>query len=118
MRACTLLDSFRYALAGLVYAMRTQRNMRIHCLAAVVVLALGYILNFSHVEFAILALTVSLVLMAELMNTAIEVTIDLITQEYHPLAKTAKNVAAGAVLVMALGAVMVGFFLFFNKLFY
>lgn len=99
-----------------MHAIRTQRNMRIHCLATIVVLALGYILQFSPVELAILTLTVSLVLVAELINTAIETTVDLITPEYHPLAKTAKNVAAGAVLVMALGAVMVGVFLFFNRL--
>ena len=115
MRARTLLDSFNYALAGFVHALSTQRNMVIHCLAAVLVLFLGYYFHLSTVELAVLVLTVGLVISAEMMNTALEVVVDLITEEYHPLAKTAKNVAAGSVLMTALAAVIVGFLLFFDK---
>jgi len=116
MRARTVWDSFRYALAGLVYALNTQRNMRIHCLMAILVALLGYALRLPPLELAILALTVGMVLMAEMFNTALEVAVDLVTQEYHPLAKTAKNVAAGSVLVTAVIAVVVGFLLFFDKI--
>ena len=106
MRARTLLESFNYALAGFFYAIKTQRNMRIHCLMAVLVFLFGYVLHLSPVELAVLVLTVGLVIMAEMINTALEVVVDLITREYHPLAKTAKNVAAG------------GFLLFFDKIAY
>ncbi|NMB45197.1 MAG: phosphatase PAP2 family protein [Firmicutes bacterium] len=116
MRARTLLESFNYALAGWFYAIRTQRNMRIHCLTAVLVFLLGYVLHLSSVELAVLILTAGLVIMAEMLNTAIEVVVDLITQEYHPLAKIAKNVAAGSVLVTALAAMAIGFLLFFDKI--
>ncbi|NLA58604.1 MAG: phosphatase PAP2 family protein [Firmicutes bacterium] len=115
MRARTLLDSFNYALAGFIHALKTQRNMVIHCLAAVLVLFLGYYLQFSTVELAVLVLTVGLVIAAEMFNTVLEVVVDLITEEYHPLAKTAKNVAAGSVLMTAVAAVVVGFLLFFDK---
>jgi diacylglycerol kinase (ATP) len=116
MRARTLLESFNYALAGFFYAISTQRNMRIHCLMAVLALILGYVMGLSAVELAILTLTVGMVIMAEMINTALEVVVDLVTQEYHPLAKTAKNVAAGSVLVTALVATVVGFLLFFDKI--
>lgn len=118
MRARTLLESFNYALAGFFYAIKTQRNMRIHCLMAVLVFLFGYVLHLSPVELAVLVLTVGLVIMAEMINTALEVVVDLITREYHPLAKTAKNVAAGSVLVTALVAVVIGFLLFFDKIAY
>jgi diacylglycerol kinase (ATP) len=115
MRARTLLESFNYALAGFFYAVSTQRNMRIHCLMAVLAFLLGYVMHLTSAELAVLVLTVGLVLMAEMVNTAIEVVVDLVTQEYHPLAKTAKNVAAGSVLVTALVAIVIGFLLFFDK---
>ncbi len=115
MRARTLLDSFNYALAGFVHALSTQRNMVIHCLTAVAVLVLGYYFQLPTGELAVLVVTVGLVISAEMINTALEVVVDLITEEYHPLAKTAKNVAAGSVLLTALAATIVGFLLFFDK---
>ena len=116
MRARTLLESFNYALAGFFYAIKTQRNMRIHYLMGVLVFLLGYVLDLSSVELTVLVLTIGLVIIAEMINTAIEVVVDLVTQEYHPLAKTAKNVAAGSVLVAAMVAVVIGFLLFFDKI--
>lgn len=94
---------------------RTQPNMRIHILATLVVLAGAILLGVSRVELAILLLTIALVLVAEMINTAIESTVDLITQEYHEKAKVAKHVAAGAVLLAAVGAVFVGYLIFFDR---
>ena len=116
MRARTLLESFNYALAGFFYAVSTQRNMRIHCCMAVLAFLLGYVMHLTSVELAILALTVGLVIIAEMINTALEVVVDLVTQEYQPLAKTAKNVSAGSVLVTAFVAIVIGFLLFFDKI--
>jgi len=104
----SLLQSFRYAFAGLWYALRTQRNARIHLLAAVAVTAMGLWLRLDAVRWAVLVLTISLVFFAEMVNTVVEAIVDLVTPEYHPLAKVAKDVSAGAVLVTAMAAVVVG----------
>jgi diacylglycerol kinase (ATP) len=112
MRARNLRESLRYALAGVRYAFVTQRNMRIHLAAAVAVMAAGCALGLSTVELAVLTLTVSVVLTAELVNTSIETVVDLVTQRPNELARVAKNVAAGAVLVCAIGSVIVGMLLF------
>ena len=89
--------------------------MRIHYFVALVVLLMGFVVRLTKVELAVLFFTVSLVISMELVNTAIESAIDLITDKYHPLAKIAKNVAAGAVLVSSINAVAVGYVLFFDK---
>lgn len=107
-RANTLWRSFYYAFAGIGYCLRTQRNFRIHTLATVVVAVLGALLGLSGVEWAVLALTVTMVLAAEMVNTVVEAAVDLASPGLHPLAKVAKDVAAGAVLVTAMGAVVVG----------
>jgi diacylglycerol kinase len=107
-RHSTLLESFRFAFAGLGNTLRTQRNARIHVSIAVVVLVLGAVLGLEAIEWAVIALTVGFVFVAELFNTVVEAVVDLVTEEYHPLAKQAKDVAAGAVLVSALAAVAVG----------
>lgn len=116
MKSRSLVESFDNALAGVIHALRTQRNFRIHCFMAVLVFLLGYFLPLSRVEMAVLILTIGLVLVAELVNTAVEATVDLVTAEYHHLAKIAKNVAAAAVLLAAGAAVAIGFLLFFDKL--
>jgi diacylglycerol kinase len=103
-----LLDSFRYAFAGLWHALRTQRNIRIHVSIAIGVVVLGMAVGLRRDEWAIIALTMGFVFTAELFNTVIEAIIDLVTEEYHPLAKQAKDVAAGAVLAAAITAVAVG----------
>jgi len=108
MRSPTIFDSFRYAFAGLWYALRTQRNVRIHLLVAMGVTAMGLWLRLDALRWAVLALTIALVFFAELMNTVTETAVDLVTEEYHPLAKVAKDLSAGAVLVTALVAVVVG----------
>ena len=94
MRAHTLLQSFRHAFEGLRYALRTQRNARIHALAAVTVAALGSWLRISPGEWAMLVLTIRFVFSFELLNTMVETLVDLVSPEHHPLARTAKDVAA------------------------
>ena len=100
-----LLDSFNYAIEGMLYAVRTQRNMRIHMIAALLVLTACFFYDISKMELLILLITITMVITAELINTAIECTIDITTNYYHPLAKIAKNVAAAAVLVTAINAI-------------
>lgn len=111
-----VLRSFRYALDGLKYAFVTQRNMRIHLLVSVLVLLLSLYLPLTKIEVLILFICIILVLFAELINTVMETIVDMVTEEYHPLAKIAKDVAAGAVLLTAGLAVIVGFNLFFPYL--
>ncbi|MEN9205077.1 MAG: diacylglycerol kinase family protein [Thermostichales cyanobacterium SZTDM-1c_bins_54] len=101
--APTLLHSFRYATLGFLYAVRTQRNFRIHLLVAAVALSLGTSLHLPAPELALITLTCGLVMALELVNTALEAVVDLCAgREYHLLAKIAKDAAAGAVLVAAL----------------
>ncbi|MBN1874467.1 MAG: diacylglycerol kinase family protein [Anaerolineae bacterium] len=107
-RRINFADSFKYAGAGIHYALRTQRNFRIHLLAAVGVIGVGLWLQLPLQSWTLLLLTIGLVLVTELFNTAVEVLVDLVTPDYHPLAKYAKDVAAGAVLVMALTSVGMG----------
>lgn len=103
-----LATSFKYAFAGLWHVVRTQRNARIHLSVALGVIVVGLWLGLSRTEWAIIALTIGLVLAAESFNTVAEAAVDLATAEQHPLAKIAKDVAAGAVLLMAMTAVVVG----------
>jgi diacylglycerol kinase len=108
----TFLRSFVHAWDGVMYALRTQRNARVHLLAAVCALTLGVALRISAIEFALLFLAIMAVLVAELFNTVAEAVVDLVTSEFHPLARIAKDVAAGAVLLCALFAVIIGVLVF------
>lgn len=107
-RSRNRLDSFRYAFAGLFYMLRTQRNAWIHAAATVSVIALGLWLRLSPHDWAILALTIGLVWVAEFFNTALEAVVDLASPDIHPLARVGKDVAAAAVLVAAMTSVVVG----------
>ncbi|HEY9846139.1 MAG TPA: diacylglycerol kinase family protein [Candidatus Caenarcaniphilales bacterium] len=110
--AHNLLVSFKYAWAGLTYAFYTQRNFRIHFFIGILAISLGCFLHLSPVEIAVIGLTTGAVLAMELLNTALEAVVDLTVQQtYHNLAKIAKDCAAGAVLISALGAVLVAGFL-------
>lgn len=109
-------ESFLCALAGIAYAFKTQRNIKIHFFAATIVIMLSYILRLSTFEIVQVLLTITIVLVAEMINTAIESVVDMCTTDYHPLAKAAKNVAAGAVLISAVNAVIVGYIIFFRKI--
>jgi diacylglycerol kinase len=100
--------SFRYAIAGWWYVLRTQHNAWIHALVSTAVFLLGLWLRITRQEWAILILTMMAVWMAEFMNTALEAVVDMIMPDQHPLAKVAKDVAAAAVLVGAIGAALIG----------
>jgi len=113
----SLNKSFYFAFAGLAYAMRTQRNMKIHLAAAACTILFGLKYSVSPVEWLILVLVIMAVLVSELMNTALEAVVDLASPGFHPLAKIAKDVAAGAVLITALSAVIVGSIIFYPKIF-
>jgi diacylglycerol kinase len=108
MRSRNLVESFRFAFAGLWYALRTQRNTRIHLTIAAGAIALGLWLGLTTTQWAVLALTIGFVLVSEMLNTVAETLVDLISPGYHPLAKTIKDVTAAAVLLGAIIAVIVG----------
>jgi diacylglycerol kinase (ATP) len=105
-----------YAIEGIVYALRTQRNMRLHVLAAAVVLAAALLLDVDRVGMIALLFAIGLVLITELTNTAVEAAVDHTTDHFDPMAKTAKDVAAGSVLVASVIAVGVGYLVFFDRL--
>ena len=108
MRSKNLLESFRFAFSGLWYALRTQRNTRIHLIITFLVIGIGLWLRISPVEWALLTLTIGFVLVSEMLNTVAETLVDMISPGYHPLAKVMKDVTAGAVLLGAIIAVLVG----------
>ena len=95
MRSRSLIESFNYAVSGIIYTLKTERNMRVHFIIAILVILLSLFFDFSRSELLLLFFTITLVLMAEMINTAIERTIDLVTDEFHPLARLAKDIAAG-----------------------
>lgn len=102
------LKSFNYALQGWRHVLRTQPNTWIHAVITLLVLVMGWWLGIGRLEWAILVLTIMLVWVAEFTNTALEAVVDMAQPTYHPLAKTAKDVAAASVLVSACGAVLIG----------
>ena len=109
-----LLSSFQYAGMGIWYACRTQRNFRIHVAVTVAVLTTSVLLHLSPVELALVSLTCGMVMVLELLNTALEALVDLtVGNHYHELAKVAKDCAAASVLVSALVSVLVAAFLLF-----
>lgn len=112
-----IIDSFKHAINGIVYSFITQRNIRIHFFIALIVLVLGIIVKLQYYEMLIILLTINVVIAVEMINTAIEKTIDLITEEYKLLAKIAKDVAAGAVLISAITSIIIGILIFYNKIF-
>jgi diacylglycerol kinase (ATP) len=110
------IKSFSYAQAGAVHALRTQRNIWIHLAVAIVVLAVAIYCQVTTVELAILVLTVTTVIVAEMLNTAIEIVVDHLSPEFREEAGLIKNVAAGAVLLAAAGAVAVGWLVLFPRI--
>ena len=102
------IHSFRHAFRGWGHVLKTQQNAWIHSLIASLVIVMGLWLELAAREWAILVLTIAMVFTAEFINTAIEAVVDLASPAYHPLAKVGKDVGAGAVLVAALAAILVG----------
>ncbi|MFC0188142.1 diacylglycerol kinase family protein [Fictibacillus aquaticus] len=108
-----LFKSFAYAASGIRYAFSSEQNFRIHCIVSIAVITAAAVLDFSLWKFCLLLFIIGAVLALELVNTAIEKAVDLVTKELHPTAKIAKDAAAGAVLVFSLFAVIIGLLLFF-----
>lgn len=104
--------SFKHAIEGIWTALREEPNLKFHFIIALVVVTLAVVLNVSEVEWLILILTMGVVVSLELTNTAIEELVNSFTENEHPSAKKAKDVAAGAVLVTSITAVIIGFFIF------
>jgi diacylglycerol kinase (ATP) len=111
-RRISVIESFNYAVEGIIHVLRTHRNLRIHFAAAIVVLVLALVLGVDRIELIVLLLSIAFVLVAEMINTAIEAAIDVATSSFDPLAKLAKDIAAGAVLIASVNAVAVGYLVF------
>lgn len=111
-----LYRSFGYAFQGIFTCVRKERNMKIHCVAAVLVVIAGVILKISAIEWCICMVLFGLVMTLEHVNTAVEAVVDMVTEEYHPLAKVAKDTAAGAVLIAAIMAAIAGCIIFLPKI--
>lgn len=107
-----LINSFKYAIEGIISSFKTERNMKIHVLAMIVIIALGLFFKLNKVEWCFIIIAIASVISAELFNTAIETVVDMVSPERNPKAKLAKDIAAGAVLVVAIGAAIIGFIIF------
>lgn len=116
MRSGNLISSFNFAIEGVVYVIKTQRNMKVHFFVAMLVLVLALVLNVTRFELLVILVTIGMVMAVEMLNTAVEEIVNLVTKKAHPLARTAKNIAAGAVLVVSIMAVGVGYLIFFDKI--
>jgi len=108
-------ESFNAAIEGVVYVLQTQRNMRIHFLITFLIILVGIYLHFTFTELLLLCITIAMVLAAEVVNTAIELIVNMVQAETHPVAKVTKDVAAGAVLITSVNAIIVGYLLFLKK---
>lgn len=112
----SLIMSFGYAISGIIRIVKEQRNFRIHLAAAVTAITAGCIFRLSIAEWSIIILTIGMVLAMEAFNTVAEKLVDFISPEYHPMAGTIKDIAAGGVLISAIAALTVGFIIFIPKI--
>lgn len=110
------IAGFGYAFQGLRYTIHTQRHARIHIVMAALAIMMGIVLHISALEFAIIFVVITGVFTTEMLNTVAELCVDLASPEYHPLAKIAKDVAAGAVLANAILSIIIGLFIFLPHL--
>ena len=117
MKPTSWLESLNCAIEGILWAAKSERHIRYHFFAALAVLFLAMFFKISALEFFLLVLAAELVIFAELINTAIETVVDLVTEDYHELAKLAKDVSAGAVLVTSIGAVVLGYLVLSGHIF-
>jgi diacylglycerol kinase (ATP) len=115
-RGPTVFDSFNNAFEGIIHVLRTQRNMRIHFAVAFFVLIAALIVNVTKLELIALLISITFVLIAEMLNTGLEAAIDIATTSFDPMAKLAKDIAAGAVLIATVNAVLVGYLVFAGKI--
>lgn len=110
------IDAWKKALSGIWYAVKTQRNIKVQLSIAVVVIICAIIFKLNITECMFLTFATMLVIVTEMVNTAIEEAVNLSTKEFHPIAKIAKDVAAGAVVLAALNAVIIAIFIFVSKI--
>jgi diacylglycerol kinase (ATP) len=115
-RSPSVLQSFNFAFEGIIHVLRTQRNMRIHFAIAVAVLIAALAVGVRRLELVALLIAISFVLIAEMLNTALEAGIDVATTSFDPLAKLAKDISAGAVLIATVNAVAVGYLVFVERI--
>jgi diacylglycerol kinase (ATP) len=111
----SVMESFNFAIEGVIHVLRTQRNMRLHFAAAVAVIVVAVAVGVSKIELSVLLISIAFVLVAEMINTAVEGAIDAATTSFDPMAKLAKDIAAGAVLIASVNAVAVGYLVFAGK---
>jgi diacylglycerol kinase (ATP) len=111
----SVIESFNFAIEGVIHVLRTQRNMRLHFAAAVAVIVVAVAVGVSKLELSVLLISIAFVLVAEMINTAVEGAIDAATTTFDPMAKLAKDIAAGAVLIASVNAVAVGYLVFAGK---
>ncbi|WLD92120.1 diacylglycerol kinase family protein [Alkalihalobacillus sp. AL-G] len=105
-------DSFKCAIEGVKEGWNKERNFRIHCVFAVATIFLAFILQISIVKWVLLLITIGIVMSLELLNSGLERAVDLVTNDYHPIAKQAKDFAAASVFIFSLIAVIIGILLF------
>lgn len=113
MKPTRWIDKVNLAIEGVIYSVKTQRHMRYHLVAALAVLLVSLLVNVSREDFILLSMAIILVLVTEMLNTALEVTIDMISEEFHPKAKAAKDIAAGVVLVASVGALILAYLILY-----
>lgn len=116
MKKNSFISSFNFAVQGIISAIKTERNMKFHYLAAVLVLIISLFMDFTRVEFMLLFFAITFVVACEMINTAIERTVDLVVQEFNPIAKYVKDVSAGAVLISSMNALVVAYLLFYDRI--
>ena len=109
-------EALKNSINGLIYAIKEQRNLKIQLFIAIIVLIFSIVLKISKMEMIVVCLSIFFVIFAEVINTAIEKTVDLITEEYNEKAKIAKDIAAGAVVISVLNAIIVGLIIFGNEI--
>lgn len=111
-----LINSFKYPIKGLKYAYRNEQNLAVDVGVSIIVLIAGIIFKLSLVEWIIIIFLIGIVISLELINTSIEAVVDLVTEEYHPLAKVAKDTSASAVFIIAIVSAIIGIIIFMPKI--
>lgn len=109
------IDAWKKAITGIWYGIKTQRNIKVQIVVSTLVIIAGIILKLNYIEFIFIVIAIMMVIITEMINTAIEVTVNLITDKYHELAKIAKDVAAGAVVLAAINAIIIASLILINK---
>jgi len=111
-----LIDSFNYAILGIIHGLKTQRNMQLHITVMVLVLIASLFLNLSRIELAAIFFAIGLVLISEMLNTSIETVVDLIIDTHHKIAAAAKDIGAGAVLIASITALSIGYLILYDRI--